>query len=343
MLFKSFILPFLALPFTTLAAAIRSTNNLSDAVWGNEFPECTSINEKKSWTALTDAEKKAYIDAELCLMSKAPKLGVTGSQNLWDDMMYAHIYQAGVIHNDGPFLPWHRLYMRVHEIYLQTECGYTGAQPYWDEQADSTLSSLVDSEVFDPDTGFGSGNLDADGCVADGPFVNLTMHLNATSNDANFCLTRDFNQTQFGQANVTYVEECMAIRNYTDAWNCWGTNPHLAGHMGVGGTMLDVVSSPGDPVFFLHHTNLDRLWWQWQSADIENRLYDIAGPVVASDAFLELSDLGYPGADLLDYNGETGNVTTLAHNLWTGGLLPNITIGDVMDLGSNFSCATYIV
>lgn len=107
--------------------------------------------------------------------------------------------------------------------------------------------------------------------------------------------------------------------------------------------MLDVVSSPGDPVFFLHHTNLDRLWWQWQSADIENRLYDIAGPVVASDAFLELSNLGYPGADLLDYNGETGNVTTLAHNLWTGGLLPNITIGDVMDLGSNFSCATYIV
>lgn len=127
--------------------------------------------------------------------------------------------------------------VRVHEIYLQTECSYTGAQPYWDEQADSTLPSLAESEVFDPDTGFGSGNLDANGCVADGPFVNLTMHLNATSNDANFCLTRDFNQTQFGQANVTYVEECMAIGNYTDAWNCWGTNPHLAGHMGVVGTL----------------------------------------------------------------------------------------------------------
>lgn len=65
---------------------------------------------------MTTTEKKAYIDAELCLMNKAPKLGVAGSQNLWDDMMYAHIYQANVIHNDGPFLPWHRLYSKSHFV-----------------------------------------------------------------------------------------------------------------------------------------------------------------------------------------------------------------------------------
>lgn len=23
-------------------------------------------------------------------------------------------------------------------------------------------------------------------------------------------------------------------------------------------------TSPNDPVFFLHHCNVDRLWWQWQ-------------------------------------------------------------------------------
>ncbi|KAF3020233.1 hypothetical protein E8E14_011968 [Neopestalotiopsis sp. 37M] len=309
MMFNAFSLPFLTLANVALAATIRSTTVSSDAVWGNEFPNCTSINQRKSWTALTDVEKKAYIDAELCLMGKPPKLGVTGSQNLWDDLMYAHIYQAGVIHNDGPFLPWHRLYMRVHEIYLQTECGYTGAQPYWDEQADTDLASLADSAVFDPITGFGSGNLDANGCVADGPFVNLTMHLNQTSNNANFCLTRDFDQASFLMANRSNVDECMAIGNYTNAWNCWGTNPHLAGHMGVGGT---------------------------------NRLYDIGGPVVATEAFLNMSNLAYPGADLLDYNGEVGNVTTLAHNLWTAGLLPNITIGDIMDLSNDMNCATYV-
>lgn len=64
-------------------------------------------------TALTDSEKNAYISAELCLMKAAPKLNVTGSQNLWDDFMYTHIVQANVIHNSGPFLPWHRLYSRA--------------------------------------------------------------------------------------------------------------------------------------------------------------------------------------------------------------------------------------
>lgn len=49
MLVKSLILPGLALPVAALAAAIRSTNTSGDAVWGKEFPECTNINERKSW------------------------------------------------------------------------------------------------------------------------------------------------------------------------------------------------------------------------------------------------------------------------------------------------------
>ncbi|KAI3537135.1 hypothetical protein CABS01_10592 [Colletotrichum abscissum] len=326
-----------------VASSLPSSNSSATRAAVKEFPECTSLHQRKSWTAMTTTEKKAYIDAELCLMNKAPKLGIAGSQNLWDDMMYAHIYQANVIHNDGPFLPWHRLYMRVHEVYLQTECGYEGGQPYWNELEDAEAGFLNQSTVFDAETGFGSFKNGDNGCVADGPFVNLTMHLNQTSSDANFCLTRDLDQDSFYQANSTYVNECMAIETYVDSWNCWGTAPHLAGHMGVGGTMLDVVSSPGDPLFFLHHTNLDRLWWEWQSVNLTARLNEIGGPVVASDAFLTMSNLDYPGADLLDYNGENGgNVTTMAHNLWTAGLLPNVTIADLMDIRGPISCAIYI-
>ncbi|KAH0441491.1 amino acid transporter [Colletotrichum camelliae] len=326
-----------------MAASLPASNSSLTRGAVKEFPECVSLHERKSWTAMTDVEKKAYIDAELCLQNKAPKLGVEGSQNLWDDLMYAHIYQANVIHNDGPFLPWHRLYMRVHEVYLQTECGYEGGQPYWNELEDAEAGFLNQSTVFDAETGFGSFKNGENGCVADGPFVNLTMHLNQTSNNADFCLTRDLDQDSFYQANSTYVNECMAIDTYVDSWNCWGTAPHLAGHMGVGGTMLDVVSSPGDPLFFLHHTNLDRLWWEWQSVNLTARLNEMGGPVVASDAFLEMSNLEYPGADLLDYNGENGgNVTTMAHNLWTAGLLPNITIADLMDVRGPISCAIYV-
>ncbi|KAJ0280285.1 hypothetical protein COL940_004403 [Colletotrichum noveboracense] len=253
------------------AASLPASNSSLTRGAVKEFPECTSLHERKSWNAMTDVEKKAYIDAEL---------------------------------------------LRVHEVYLQIECGYEGGQPYWNELEDAEAGFLNQSTVFDAETGFGSFKNGENGCVADGPFVNLTMHLNQMSNNANFCLTRDLDQDSFYQANSTYVNECMAIDTYVDSWNCWGTAPHLAGHMGVGGTMLDVVSSPGDPLFFLHHTNLDRLWWEWQSVNLTARLNEIGGPGVASDAFLEMSNLEYPGADLLDYNGENGgNVTTMAHNL----------------------------
>lgn len=132
--------------------------------------------------------------------------------------------------------------MRVHEIYLQTECGYTGAQPYWDEMADAEGGPLNQSSVFDPTTGFGSGDVDADGCIVDGPFVNLTMHLNLTSNADNACLSRALDQESFYWANSTYVDECMVHETYADVWDCWGTSPHLAGHMGVGGTVSDLAS-----------------------------------------------------------------------------------------------------
>lgn len=49
--------------------------------------------------SLSDGEKAAYIDAELCLMSSPPKLDIEGAQNRWDEIMYAHIVQSNVIHD----------------------------------------------------------------------------------------------------------------------------------------------------------------------------------------------------------------------------------------------------
>jgi tyrosinase len=41
--------------------------------------------------------------------------------------------------------------------------------------------------------------------------------------------------------------------------------------------MTDVFNSPNDPLFFMHHSNLDRVWALWQEQDPLNRLHDI-GP-----------------------------------------------------------------
>lgn len=79
--------------------------------------------------------------------------------------------------------------------------------------------------------------------------------------------------------------------------------------------MGDPFASPSDPIFWLHHANLDRVWWSWQKRDLEKRLRDVSGPVV-----------------ILDWvNAQGGNVTmefplSLGFNNW------DAVIEDMMDI-----------
>ncbi|GAB7359888.1 hypothetical protein MBLNU230_g7416t1 [Neophaeotheca triangularis] len=53
---------------------------------------------------------------------------------------------------------------------------------------------------------------------------------------------------------------------------------HTAGHMWIAGDPGgDLFGSPGDPYFFLHHSQIDRVWWIWQNLDLEKRQNALAG------------------------------------------------------------------
>jgi tyrosinase len=46
---------------------------------------------------------------------------------------------------------------------------------------------------------------------------------------------------------------------------------HL-GHYSLGGDPgRDLFTSPGDPLFYLHHGMIDRTWWMWQQLDRKTR------------------------------------------------------------------------
>ena len=81
--------------------------------------------------------------------------------------------------------------------------------------------------------------------------------------------------------------------------------------------MGDPFASPADPIFWLHHANLDRVWWSWQAKDLKKRLRDVSGPMF-------LQDWG---------NAQGGNVTlafplSLGYNNW------DATIANMMDIRS---------
>ena len=76
---------------------------------------------------------------------------------------------------------------------------------------------------------------------------------------------------------------------------------------------------PLDPVFFLHHANLDRLWSKWQQTD--------------------------PVHKLSAYGGKAHSLTTesasLEDMLDVGGLLESVPVSAVMETTSGMFCYQY--
>ncbi|KAI1861852.1 hypothetical protein JX265_009355 [Neoarthrinium moseri] len=298
---------------------------------------CTSIKQRVPWTFLTTEEKAAYIQADLCLIKAPSTSGIPGAKTRWDDLQWPHITQTVTVHNVGAFLPFHRIYMTAHETLIRNECGYTGRMPYWDELAE--VSNMAGSELFE-DQYFGGNGVGSSRCIADGQFANLTLRFLANNRVSDHCVTRRFSQQAFQAAAQANINRCNAIKTYANAWTCWSLTPHSAGHAGVGGVMNDPTFSPGDPIFYLHHSYLDKLWWEWQKLDYPARLHDMAGPNIPTGT--RPGSPNYPPASLTDYFGDNGNVTTLNHNLWMTSVIPNVTIADIMNLNGPTVCSEYL-
>jgi len=107
---------------------------------------------------------------------------------------------------------------------------------------------------------------------------------------------------------------------------------HSVGHGGIGGEMQDPFTSTNDPLFFMHHSGIDRLWAIWQEEDLKNRLVDVTSPS-ARPTFP-----GFRGAPPIPD-------LTLKTPIELGFAAPDRPVGDVMDImnrdGKGFLCYRY--
>lgn len=275
---------------------------------------------------LTTIERKAYIDAELCMTKLPSRLANVNPavRNLFDDMQAVHQIQSGHIHSSGHFLPFHRYHMWAHETLLREACGYTGAQPWWEEQRDAGKFAL--SPIFSPNTGFGSATGTGESsCVVDGPFAGMMLSVGPGYSNELHCLSRKVNETASLMSEKVHVDACLKLPTFETAWPCIENLPHRGGHNGVMGEMSNAVSSPGDPLFYLHHTYIDKLWWDWQSQDLDSRLTKIAGMTTSRKP-------------------ATGWVlATLNDTLTLHGLVRDMKISELMDIQSEVLCYDYVV
>ncbi|KAI1173833.1 Di-copper centre-containing protein [Nemania sp. FL0916] len=262
--------------------------------WKRYEPQiaCRDPPQRREWRTLRPQEQQSYIDAVLCL-SDRPSIFEPGSSR-FDDMAYLHLNEGTITHYAAAFLPFHRYFIHIFEKALGKECGYYGGLPYWDWSLDS--SDLALSPIWRDIGGFGgSGNPDigeeisGGHCITSGPFAYATRHWKAKWNGNNFepvakphCLSRGFvapgadkDDFQKGIAPES-LADVLAHPEYDGFLKILEMMSHNSIPQFVQGDFF-LGTAPNDPVFYLHHAQVDRLWWLWQQEDAEHRLYAFQG------------------------------------------------------------------
>ncbi|KAK2735065.1 hypothetical protein FQN57_001345 [Myotisia sp. PD_48] len=301
---------------------------------------------------LNKGEKAAYLGAELCLMQKKATVGLPVSRTKFDELQENHQIQANVVHQVGAFLPYHRYLMWAHEHLLRTECGYKGAQPYWYEQMDAGKFSK--SKLFDAKLGFGGDGRAKDHCITTGLFKDYENVIGPGFENTKHCIDREISDEASEMVAQQFVDRCDRYNTYEKARPCIEGAPHAGGHGGVGRQMSNAISSPGDPLFYLHHTWLDKVWWDWQTKNITSRLYDMSGPNTQPRNCWPRPPPGeecpedlfpQPPAHIQNMqtvDGDPGKETTLNHVLNMMGIIRNVTIEKVMDIRNEILCYEYV-
>ncbi|KAK3934312.1 hypothetical protein QBC46DRAFT_359102 [Diplogelasinospora grovesii] len=342
-----------------------SATPVPDTAATSSYGSCSSPLVRKEWRTLSSKDKLAFINALKCMQSKPSQAQSlwAGAQNRYDDYQGLHISQTDFVHFCAQFLPWHRYLLYLFETDLRSTCSYTGTIPYWDWTKDATSEgAFLNSPVFDATYGFGgNGPYIADisnftevlattlpgrtggGCVSTGPFANVPVNM-GPGNHTEYtphCLRRDFVPSLITQTvNSSVVAATLQVNTFFDldhiiqglSLEIPGMRTHAGGHLGVGGMvgeMSNMYSSPGDPLFWLHHANLDRIWNTWQRASWPARKTAIGGPdTMWAYPYNFFGDIPY-------------NNITLQTPLKYTGVASTITVSTTMDIQGGPFCYSY--
>jgi tyrosinase len=108
------------------------------------------------------------------------------------------------------------------------------------------------------------------------PTVNLITGLHTvTRNIGAFATLPDAGDVAAVLANATFNSFASALEGI-----------HDSGHVWVGGSMMSILTAPTDPVFWMHHAEIDRLWAEWQVAN-PGQNPSLAGAAAIMDPWTE--------------------------------------------------------
>ncbi|WP_405013928.1 tyrosinase family protein [Kitasatospora sp. NBC_01539] len=224
---------------------------------------------RRNQAALTAPQKRAFTDAVLELKRSGRYDTYVSTHNRFIVGDTDNGPRTG--HRSPSFLPWHRRFLLAFERDLQSVDPQV-TLPYWDWTADRTATGGPWADDL-----LGGNGRPGDNRVTTGPFAASGGRWSITVRPD----SRDYLRRSLGTAVAQLpgraeVESVLAVPTYDAApWNStsagfrnqlegWrGVNLHNRVHVWVGG-LMGTGMSPNDPVFWLHHCFIDKLWAEWQ-------------------------------------------------------------------------------
>jgi len=189
-------------------------------------------------------------------------------------------------HGAPGFLPWHRAYLLDLERELQN-IDPTVALPYW--RFDQASPSIFTLDFF--------GVSNSVGTVQFSPTNPLQFWRTDGVPGIN---RRPFFATNTAPPGLRTEAQTLALGNAYPAFRTLEGNPHGSAHTSFGGFISSIGTAARDPLFFLLHCNVDRLWAKWQ------RQFGRFNPAVAASFDGAANPVGHNLTDTMwPWNGIT--------------------------------------
>jgi tyrosinase len=186
------------------------------------------VYDRKDQGALSETERERFLCAYDVLIAN----GTLGQFVMIHGETHYH-------HGTQRFLPWHRVYLIMLEHALQSVHPDV-TMPYWDwtQAAEETFPAWL---------------------------AGVTPPVPMPPPQAPITVTRSPGNTSWLASMASNIPSIMTITDLPSfTSNLEGV--HGGVHVWVGGTMSSIPTAPADPIFWMHHANIDRLWWQWQQS-----------------------------------------------------------------------------
>jgi tyrosinase len=224
----------------------------------------TELTLRKNEAKMSDPERQKFKDAILDLISDssyAMKVAIhvnecnrmhTGLDSTCPPLPISTTPGAG----QQRFLPWHRVYLWEFETLLinkNPDCFI----PYWDWTTNPGIPDwLKDFVSLGPPPKYSPGQLPMLWVVAeDADEPKWPVHVMREPGDklgGSLPLKTEVDNLE-NRTDLTYTDFTEQLEDFHNNVHNW-----------VGGTMRNPQFSPADPLFWLLHANIDRIWSIWQ-------------------------------------------------------------------------------